>query len=113
MARAETAMPEPVELQLEVKVNGFPLNLIAAFMQSPDGEIASTRGELAELGVAAPGEGPPDELVALKQCRVCHTSMTIHAIHRTRTAQFIAPGEGSDRRQRANSSRRNPAMVWP
>ena len=56
---------EPVQLQLEVKINGYPLNLIAAFIQLPDGKIASTRSELGELGVAVPGEGAPDEQVAL------------------------------------------------
>ncbi len=66
LARAETAVPEPVELQLEVRVNGYPLNLIAAFTQSPDGEIASTRAELTELGIATPGDGAAEDLIPLK-----------------------------------------------
>ena len=60
-----SAEPEPVELQLEVKVNGYPLNLIASFSQLADGKLASPRSELAELGIAAPGEGADDELIAL------------------------------------------------
>jgi len=56
---------EPVQLQLEVNLNGYPLNLIAAFVQLPDGKIASPRSELSEIGVAAPGEGPPEEVIAL------------------------------------------------
>ena len=63
-ARADS---EPVPLQLDVKVNGYPLNLIAAFAQLPDGKIASLRSELAELGIAAPGDGPPDQLVSLDE----------------------------------------------
>ena len=59
---------EPVPLQLEVKVNGYPLNLVAAFAQLADGKIASPRSELKELGIAAPGEGPDEELVALDSC---------------------------------------------
>jgi outer membrane usher protein len=66
LARAEEALPEPVELQLEVKVNGYPLSLIAAFTQSPGGELAAARGELAELGIAAPGDGTPEDLIPLK-----------------------------------------------
>ena len=60
-----SAEPEPVQLQLEVKVNGYPLDLIASFSQLADGKIASPRSELAELGIAAPGEGPDDELITL------------------------------------------------
>lgn len=60
-----SAEPEPVELQLEVKVNGYPLDLIASFSQLADGKLASARAELAELGIAAPGEGPDDEPIAL------------------------------------------------
>ncbi len=64
-ARADTADPSEVQLQLDVRVNGYPLNLIAAFVQKPDGKMASPRSELAELGIAVPGEGPPEELIVL------------------------------------------------
>jgi len=65
LARAEPADSAPVQLQLDVRVNGYPLNLIAAFTQLPDGKIASPRSELIELGVAVPGEGAADELIVL------------------------------------------------
>ena len=65
MARAETADSAPVQLQLDVRVNGYPLNLIAAFVQMPDGRIASPRSELLELGVAVPGDGAPEDLIVL------------------------------------------------
>jgi outer membrane usher protein FimD/PapC len=65
-AQTEEDMAEPVELQLEVRVKGYPLNLIAAFTQFPDGELASPRSELEELGVNPPGDGAPEDLVMLK-----------------------------------------------
>ena len=54
---------ETVELQLEVKIKGYPLDLIAAFVQLPDGQMASQRSELEELGINVPGEGPPEEVI--------------------------------------------------
>ncbi len=65
LARAEPVDSNPVQLQLDVRENGYPLNLIAAFTQLPDGKIASPRSELTELGVAVPGEGAADELIVL------------------------------------------------
>ena len=65
MARADTADSAQVQLQLEVLVNGYPLNLVAAFVQMPDGKIASPRSELVELGVAVPGSGAPEEIIVL------------------------------------------------
>lgn len=56
---------ETVELQLEVKIKGYPLDLIAAFVQLPDGQMASQRSELEELGINVPGEGPPEEVINL------------------------------------------------
>src|SRR5262245_23320899 len=67
LARADTADSAQVQLQLDVSINGYPLNLIAAFIQLPDGRIASTRGELMEIGVAVPGDGAPDETIKLDQ----------------------------------------------
>ena len=65
-ARAEVAPVEPVPLQLDVRVNGEAINLIAAFILLPDGAIASPRSELTELGINVPGEGPPDEIIPLQ-----------------------------------------------
>ena len=64
-AKAETTETDQVQLQLDVLINGHPLNLIAAFVQMPDGKLASTRSELTELGVAVPGDGAPDEIILL------------------------------------------------
>ena len=64
-ANAETTETDQVQLQLDVRVNGYSLNLIAAFLQMPDGKIAATRAELVELGVAVPGDGVPEEIVVL------------------------------------------------
>ena len=55
LARADTADSAQVQLQLDVRINGYPLNLIAAFIRMPDGRIASTRAELMEIGVVVPG----------------------------------------------------------
>jgi len=65
LARAEPVDSAPVQLQLDVRINGFPLNLIAGFAQLPDGKVASPRSELTELGVVVPGEGADDELIVL------------------------------------------------
>jgi outer membrane usher protein len=64
-AKAETTETDQVQLQLDVLINGHPLNLIAAFVQMPDGKLASTRSELTELGVAVSGDGAPDEIILL------------------------------------------------
>jgi outer membrane usher protein len=62
---AEAQEPESVPLQLEVQMNGQPLNLIGAFSQMPDGKIGSPRSELLELGVAVSSEGAPEDIVML------------------------------------------------
>lgn len=64
-AEAETTDSDQAQLQLDVRVNGYSLNLIAAFVQTPDGRIASTRSELTELGVVVPGDGAPEEVIGL------------------------------------------------
>jgi outer membrane usher protein len=61
----DTASTDPIVLQLDVKVNGYPLKLIAAFTQLPEGKMASARSELTELGIVVPGEGAPEELIPL------------------------------------------------
>ncbi len=59
-------------LQLEVFVNDRPVGLIAAFTQGPDGRMRATRGELAEIGVKATGDGPKDAAVALDDIAGLH-----------------------------------------
>lgn len=61
------AAEEPVALQLEVLLRGQSTNLVASFMQLPDGTFAATRAELKELGIVAPGEGEPDALLRLDE----------------------------------------------
>ncbi|MFT3988416.1 fimbria/pilus outer membrane usher protein [Aestuariivirga sp.] len=63
-ARADSAGAEGTDLQLDVRINGYPSNLIAAFRQMPDGHMASPRSELKELGVAVP-DGPPGDIIQL------------------------------------------------
>ncbi len=64
-ARAEPPPAASRALQLEVFIDDRPTGLIAAFRQSGDGRLSATRGELAEIGVRAPGRGDKDELVRL------------------------------------------------
>jgi outer membrane usher protein len=52
-------------LQLEVYVNDADARLIGTFTQLSDRRIAATRGELTELGIAVPGAGAADEIVAV------------------------------------------------
>lgn len=61
---AEAEETELVPLQLEVQLNGFPLNVIGAFALLPDGKIGSPRSELIELGIAV-SEGAPQDIVPL------------------------------------------------
>ena len=56
---------EGLALQLEVSINGQPVNLIGAFTQYPDGRLAATAAELAELGIKLEGAATPETLVAL------------------------------------------------
>ena len=65
LAGAAAADSGQVQLQLDVRMNGYPLNLVAAFVRMPDGKIGSPRSELAELGVAVPGTGAPEEVIVL------------------------------------------------
>jgi outer membrane usher protein len=52
-------------LQLDVKINGVPTGMIAGFFQMADGSLSSTRGELKELGIVAPGEGQAGDVIVL------------------------------------------------
>jgi outer membrane usher protein len=69
IAAAETAAPDVPAgsslLQLDVKINGVPTGFIAGFYQMADGGLSSTRGELKELGIIAPGEGQVGDVIVL------------------------------------------------
>src|SRR5499427_2873848 len=59
------AADDPRPLQLEVFINETPTEKIGTFAQLAEGKHAATRGELAELGVSAPGTGAADEMITL------------------------------------------------
>jgi len=52
-------------LQLEVYINDAPTNRIGAFAQLANQQIAASRGELADVGVKAPGDGRADEMIVI------------------------------------------------
>src|SRR5712691_10470294 len=56
-------------LQLEVFVNEADAHLIGTFTMLPDQRIAATRGEFTELGIAVPGAGAADEIVAVEDLK--------------------------------------------
>jgi outer membrane usher protein len=57
--------PAALDLQLDVKINGYSQDIVAGFKQMPDGRIASHRSELTDIGILVPGEGPADEMITL------------------------------------------------
>ena len=65
-ASAEPAPTQNIALQLEVFLDGRPARLIGSFIRFPDGRMASQRRELKEIGIAAPGTGLDDDLIALE-----------------------------------------------
>lgn len=65
-AAGDPVAAQNVNLQLEVFLDGRPAKLIGAFMRLPDGQMASQRRELREIGIAAPGTGKDDDLIVLE-----------------------------------------------
>ena len=63
MAGVESAAP--LDLQLEVSINGQPVNLIGAFRIEGEDRILASREELAAIGITAPASGQPDEMIDL------------------------------------------------
>ncbi len=59
------APPSPVELQLEVWVNGYTTNLIAQFVELPGGSLAVSREALIDLELVVPGNGATTTSVRL------------------------------------------------
>src|SRR6266851_4072224 len=51
-------------LQLEVYINDAPTNRIGAFAQLANQQIAASRGELADVGVKAPGDGRAGDTIS-------------------------------------------------
>ena len=64
-APAQEAALEAMALQLDVSINGSRRASIAAFTLDFAQRMASTRGELLELGIRSPGEGGPEDVVYL------------------------------------------------
>ena len=52
-------------LQLEVFINDTPTDRIGTFALLADQKLAATRGELAELGVNAPGNGAAEDTIVI------------------------------------------------
>jgi len=66
-ACANEPPPEPLELQLEVSINGQPTRLIGAFVLDSQNRLSTTREELTALGLIMPGTGPPDAAIFLDE----------------------------------------------
>ncbi len=60
------AGPEMQKLQLEVFIDGASTNLVAEILRAPDGRFAARRSELREVGVAVPGSGKDDDVIAFE-----------------------------------------------
>ena len=58
-------VPKELEVQLDVSINGEPAHLIGAFNLVNESRLTTTRAELAELGIIAPGNGPAEERIEL------------------------------------------------
>ncbi len=58
---------QPLDLQLEVSINGQPTRLIGAFVLDTQNHLSATREELRVLGLIVPGTGPPEAVVVLDQ----------------------------------------------
>jgi outer membrane usher protein len=58
-------MPADLQLQLDVFVNGRPLNLISAFTLRPDGTLLSSPAELKEIGLKIPTTESDDAEISL------------------------------------------------
>src|SRR5258707_13152492 len=62
---AAAANDDSRPLQLEVFINDAPTDRIGTFALLADQKLAATRGELAELGVNAPGNGAAEDTIVI------------------------------------------------
>src|SRR5690554_5786941 len=62
---ARSEPPEPVELQLEVLINGQPSGFVAAFTRDVEGRFFARAGELREVGIRPPAGATDDRVVGL------------------------------------------------
>lgn len=66
VAGEQPALTEATPLQLEVLINGQPAQILAAFFQLPDSQIAAKRSELIEIGIKTT-DGPPGDIIPLSE----------------------------------------------
>ena len=59
------ANDNPRPLQLEVFINDTPTDRIGTFALLADQKLAATRGELAEVGINAPGTGTAEDMIVI------------------------------------------------
>lgn len=97
-----TAEEETRRLQLEVYINDAPANLIGSFTQLVDKRMAARRGELAEIGIKAPGSGANAELIVIDE-------LTDVAYRYDEPSQKIFFKLGDDRRVAKSFDARGPS----
>jgi len=56
---------DPRPLQLEVFINDTPTDRIGTFALLADQKLSATRGELAEIGITAPGNGAAEDMIVI------------------------------------------------
>jgi outer membrane usher protein len=55
----------PRALRLDVSINGAPTHIVEPFTWTPPGRLSTTRGDLEDIGVKAPGQGGLRDVVFL------------------------------------------------
>jgi outer membrane usher protein len=65
VATAQDMQNSPIQLQLDVSINGQSAKLIAAFTDLGGGRLEATGQELSEIGIKAPAGTGADQVVAL------------------------------------------------
>src|SRR5579872_4400675 len=63
--QAGGAVAGPMNLQLDVVINGVRADMIGSFTLFDGGRIGATRRELADVGLDVGGPGAPGELIML------------------------------------------------
>jgi outer membrane usher protein len=66
-AAGSAATEDGQPLQLDVLINGDKTGLLGSFLLLPNGNIATRRSELVEVGIKVPGSGKPDDVVDLNE----------------------------------------------
>jgi outer membrane usher protein len=66
-ASGDASEPAIRDLHLDVRINGRPLHLLAAFILTGAGALSARRQELEEIGLRVPERFGPDDAVALTE----------------------------------------------